>query len=312
MLSALLLVAVAARASEPLPSWNDGPAKQRVVAFVQAALDELGKDYVPPPERIAVFDNDGTLWEERPLPPELVFLRERLEALASSHPEWKGRPALREALSGDARRLAALDADARARLAAAAYAGLTTDEAAKTVDAWISSKRHPSSDALYTDLAYKPMRELLDYLRDNGFKTYIVSAGTSEFMRPWTERVYGIPPEQVIGTTLRLKLAADQRIMIQPQPDLVNDGDAEPAAVQEFIGRRPVVAFGASEGDLPLLKWMAAGPGPRLIGVIRHTDALREWAYDRKDVLDEAARGGWIVVDIKRDWKKIFHNKAWP
>jgi phosphoglycolate phosphatase-like HAD superfamily hydrolase len=303
--------------TDPLPSWNDGPAKQSIVAFVQKAIDSAGPQFVPPEQRIATFDNDGTLWSEQPIYFQFAFALARVKALAPKHPEWKTTQPFKAVLDGDMKALAASGEKGMVQLLLATHTGMTTDEFTKTVTEWIATAQHPRFKRPYTELVFQPMLELLAYLRANGFKTYIVSGGTVEFMRPWTERVYGIPPEQVVGTSFvtTYKLAADGTPLLfrQPKIDFVDDGPGKPVNIQKFIGRRPVLAFGNSDGDHQMLQWTAAGEGARFMGLVHHTDAAREWAYDRQShvgrldkALDEARRRGWTVVDMKSDWKKIF------
>lgn len=299
-----------------LPSWNDGLAKEAIVTFVTAVTTQGTPTFVAPSERIAVFDNDGTLWAEQPLPFQFMFVLDRIRALAPQHPEWRSAEPFRFILAGDVN--AALDGGERAiaELLAATHAGMTTEEFEEQVKDWFATARHPRFKRPYTDLVYVPMLELLAYLRANGFKTYIVSGGGTEFMRPWTENVYGIPPEQVIGS--QGKLAFEMRggapVLVKlAQIDLVDDKAGKPVGIQKHIGRRPLAAFGNTDGDLQMLQWTMAGRRPRFALLIHHTDAEREWAYDRKPnigaldrALDEARANGWTVVDMRRDWKKVF------
>jgi phosphoserine phosphatase len=300
--------------TDPLPSWNEGPAKQSIVAFVQTVTDRGSPQFVPLEQRIATFDNDGTLWSEQPIYFQFAFALARVKALAPKHPEWKTTQPFKAVLEGDMKALAASGEKGMVQLLLATHTGMTTDEFTKTVTEWIATAQHPRFKRAYTDLVFQPMLELLAYLRANGFKTYIVSGGTVEFMRPWTERVYGIPPEQVVGTSFvtTYKLGADGKPLLfrQPKIDFIDDGPGKPVNIQKFIGR---LAFGNSDGDLQMLQWTAAGEGARFMGLVRHTDAAREWAYDRQShvgrldkALDEATRRGWTVVDMKTDWKQIF------
>jgi phosphoglycolate phosphatase-like HAD superfamily hydrolase len=317
-LAFLLVVPGVLRAqTDPLPSWNDGPAKQSIVAFVQTVTDRGSPQFVPLEQRIATFDNDGTLWSEQPIYFQFAFALARVKALAPKHPEWKATQPFKAVLEGDMKALAASGEKGMIQLLLATHTGMTTDEFTKTVTEWIATAQHPRFKRAYTDLVFQPMLELLAYLRANGFKTYIVSGGTVEFMRPWTERVYGIPPEQVVGTSFvtTYKLGVDGKPLLfrQPKIDFIDDGPGKPVNIQKFIGRRPVLAFGNSDGDLQMLQWTAAGEGARFMGLVRHTDAAREWAYDRQShvgrldkALDEATRRGWTVVDMKTDWKHIF------
>ena len=305
-----------AQASDPLPSWNDAAAKQSIIAFVEKVTKPGAPDFVPVPERIAVFDNDGTLWAEQPIYFQLAFALDRVEALAPAHPEWKTQDPFASLLKGDVKRALAGGEKALAEIVMATHAGMTTDEFAKVVSDWAATAKHPRFGRPYTECVYQPMLELLAHLRAAGFKTYIVSGGGIEFMRPWTERVYGIPPEQVVGSSgkLRFEMREGGPVLIkEPAIDFVDDKLGKPVGIQRFIGRRPVLAFGNSDGDHQMLQWTAAGAGPRFLGLVHHTDAEREWAYDRPSpvgqldaALAEAKARGWTVVDMKRDWKRIF------
>jgi hypothetical protein len=303
-----------AQSSDPLPSWNDGPVKQRLQAFV-AAVGRPGSNYVKPEDRIAVFDNDGTLWSEQPIYTQLAFVVDRIKAMAPSHPEWKTTEPFASILRGDL--AGALTSETRiAALLAATHAGMTTDAFARTVSDWMTTARHPRTGRLYTQMVYQPMLELLAYLRANGFKTFVVSGGGVDFMRPWTEAVYGIPPEQVVGSMGKTKLAwvNGKPVLVKlAAVDFVDDKEGKPVGIHQFIGRRPILAFGNSDGDQQMLEWTAAGNGPRLVGLVHHTDAVREVAYDRRSsigkldkALDEATAKGWIVVSMKDDWKRVF------
>jgi phosphoglycolate phosphatase-like HAD superfamily hydrolase len=308
--------APADRAADPLPSWNEGKTKQAVVAFVAKVTTQGSADFVPVAQRIAVFDNDGTLWAEQPMYAQLVFAIDRVKALAPQHPEWKTEEPYASLLKGDVKGALASDERALISILMTTHAGMSTDEFAKIVTDWIATAKHPVSKRLFTDMVYQPMLELLAYLRANGFKTYIVSGGGIDFMRAWTERVYGIPPEQVIGSTIKTAWAwQDGKPVLMRLPDVnfIGDKTGKPVAIQDRIGRRPIAAFGNSDGDLQMLQWTATGSGARLSVVIHHTDAVREWAYDRAastgqldQALDEAVAKGWTVVDMKQDWKTIF------
>jgi len=303
--------------SDPLPSWNDGPSKQSIVAFVQKVTDRAGPEFVSPEQRIATFDNDGTLWSEQPIYFQFAFALARVKALAPKHPEWKTQQPFKAVLDGDTKALAAAGEKGMIQLLLATHTGMTTDEFTKTVVDWMATAQHPRFKRPYTELVFQPMLELLAHLRAHGFKTYIVSGGTVEFMRPWTERVYGIPPEQVVGTSFvtiyKLGPNSQPTLFRQPKIDFVDDGPGKPVNIQKFIGRRPVLAFGNSDGDQQMLQWTAAGEGARFMGIVHHTDATREWAYDRQShigrldkALDEAKARSWTIVDMKADWKKIF------
>ncbi|MDR3590853.1 MAG: HAD family hydrolase [Negativicutes bacterium] len=308
--------AFAAVAAEPLPSWNDTRAKTAIVSFVEAVTREGSPDFVPPAERIATFDNDGTLWSEQPMYFPDAFLYDRIRALAPQHPEWKNKQPFKAVLEGDMKTVSAGGEKAWLELEFATHADITTEEYAQVVKAWSATAKHPKTGRLYTQMAYQPMRELLDYLRDNGFKTYIVSGGEIEFMRPWTEAVYGIPPEQVVGSSMKTKFAVRDGkpvIVFLPEINFIDDGAGKAIGIEQYIGRRPVAAFGNSDGDLQMLQWTTAGSGARFALLVHHTDADREWAYDRTSsvgrldkALDEAQAKGWTVVDMKKDWKVIY------
>jgi phosphoglycolate phosphatase-like HAD superfamily hydrolase len=305
-----------AGAADPLPSWNDGPTRRAVVAFVERVTKEAGPDFVPAPERIATFDNDGTLWSEQPYYVQVAFALDRINALSAMHPEWREKPLLRAAIDRDLRPILAGTPRDRLELIAASHAGMTSEEFDRIVSGWIATAKHPRFDRPYTELAYQPMLELLAYLRANGFRTYIVSGGGIEFMRPWAERVYGIPPEQVIGSAIKVEYQVrDGRpVLVRlPEIEFIDDRAGKPVGIQRAIGRRPIAAFGNSDGDYEMLRWTTTGPGPRLALIVHHTDAAREWAYDRESqvgrlarALDDAPRYGWVVADMKDDWKVIY------
>jgi phosphoglycolate phosphatase-like HAD superfamily hydrolase len=302
---------------DALPSWNDGATKKSITDFVTRVTTPGASDFVPVAERIATFDNDGTLWSEQPVYFQLQFAMDRIKAMAPRHPEWKAEQPFKAVLESDMKALAASGEKGLLRIVAATHAGMTTDEFTKTVLDWIVTARHPRFKRPYTDLVYQPMLELLAYLRANGFKTFIVSGGGIEFMRPWVENVYGIPPEQVIGSSgvTKFQIGADGKpvLMKDAKVEFIDDGPGKPVGINRFIGRRPIFAFGNSDGDLQMLQWTSAGPGRRFAGIVHHTDAEREWAYDRKShigkldkALDEASAKGWTVMDMKRDWKVIY------
>ncbi len=303
---------------DPLPSWNDTAPKRAIVAFVERVTRPGSAAFVPPPERIATFDNDGTLWAEQPVYVQLLFAIDRVKALATQYPEWRTQQPFAAVLEGDMARLGSFSERELAELVAATHAGMTTDEFSATVGDWIATARHPTTGKPYTQMVYQPMLELLAYLRSNGFKTFIVSGGGIEFMRPWTESVYGIPPEQVIGSSGELKLELRDGAPVLrklPATDFVDDKDGKPIGIQQHIGRRPVMAFGNSDGDLQMLQWTAAGAGPRFALLVHHTDADREWAYDRDSHVgrldtawDEAIAKGWTLVSMKDDWATLFPN----
>jgi len=305
-----------AQAADVLPSWNDGPTRARIVAFVRGATERGGPGFIPPAERIAVFDNDGTLWAEQPVYFQALFIADRIRALSPRHPEWQTQEPYASVLRGDLKSLAAGGEKALLELAMATHAGMSADEFSRIVADWIATARHPQTGRPYTEMVYQPMLELLDYLRANGFKTFIVSGGGIEFMRPWVEKVYGIPPEQVVGSSIRTKYDVRDGVptlVRLPELDFVDDKAGKPVGIHRHIGRRPVAAFGNSDGDLQMLQWTAAGPGPRLAVIVHHTDAKREWAYDRAShvgrldqALVEADARGWTVVDMRRDWRRVF------
>jgi hypothetical protein len=310
------LTAMPARAGDPLSSWNDGPAKRSVIAFVEKVTKEGGPEFVPAPERIAAFDNDGTLWSEQPYYVQVGFTLDRIKAQAKAHPEWRDKPLFKAGLEGDLKAILAGTPRDRLELLAAAYAGMTPEEFERIVSDWLAKSRHPRFDRPYTELAYQPMLELLALLRANGFKTYIVSAGGVEFMRPWTERVYGIPREQVIGSAIKLQYEVRERrpVLIRlPEVEFIDDRAGKPVGILRAIGRRPIAAFGNSDGDYEMLRWVTSGPGPRLGLIVHHTDAAREWDYDRESpvgrlarALDDAPKYGWVIADMKNDWKVVY------
>ena len=303
-------------AADPLPSWNDGAAKQAILNFVAAVSGEGSPDFIAPAQRIATFDNDGTLWVEQPVPVQFAFALDRAKAMAPLHPEWKDTQPFKAALEGDMETLARSGDHGLAELVMATHAGMTTEEFEKIVTDWLSKARDPRWKRPYTDLAYQPMIELLAYLRANGFKTFIVSGGGIEFMRPWTERVYGVPPEQVVGSSIKTRFQMrDGRPVLFRLPELnFNDDKAgKPVGINQHIGRRPIAAFGNSVGDLEMLQWTTLAGGRRLGLIVHHTDAEREYAYDRNaplgrldKALDAAMLNKWTVVDMKNDWKRIF------
>jgi phosphoglycolate phosphatase-like HAD superfamily hydrolase len=303
-------------AADPLPSWNQGAAKQSIVEFVGRVTRQDGPDFVPPSERIATFDNDGTLWSEKPVPFQVLFAFDRVKALAPQHPEWKTREPFASLLKGDLSGVAASGEKGVLAIMAATHTGMTTDEFSAAVQEWITTAKHPQTGRLFTGMIYQPMLEVLAFLRANGFKTFIVSGGGVEFMRPWAERVYGIPPEQVVGSSGKLKLEVRNGtpVLIKlPEIDLIDDKEGKPVGIQRQIGRRPIAAFGNSDGDLQMLQWAMAGPGARFALFVHHDDAAREFAYDRADKLqqfnkgwDEAIAKGWTVVSMKDDWKTVF------
>jgi phosphoglycolate phosphatase-like HAD superfamily hydrolase len=323
LLLAVLAVTLATlrttQAQDPLPSWNDGKTKQSITDFVAKVTKEGSPDFVPLPERIATFDNDGTLWCEQPLYFQLLFALDRVKALAPQHPEWKDKEPFASLLKGDLKGALAGGERAMMGIVMATHAGMTTEEFEKIVQDWIATAKHPVFKRPYTECVYQPMLELLAYLRANGFKTFIVSGGGIEFMRPWVEKVYGIPPEQVVGSSGKLKfeMRDGKPVLVKlPEIDFIDDREGKPVGIQQHIGRRPVMAFGNSDGDLQMLQWTAAGTGARFCLYVHHDDAKREVAYDRQSHigqldkgLDEASAKGWTVVSMKDDWKTIFPPK---
>jgi len=300
---------------DPLPSWNDNNVKRSILDFVTRVSTEGGADFVPPVERIAVFDNDGTLWCEQPTFFQALFAFDRMRELAPQHPEWKTREPFASVLRGDEKSALAGGMPALVEMAMASHAGTTTEEFAAIVTDWIATARHPRTGKLYTEMVYQPMLELLAYLCANGFKTFIVSAGGIEFMRVFSERIYGVPPEQVIGTSIRTKfeLRNGEPVLVRlPEINFIDDGEGKPVGIQMHIGRRPLAAFGNADGDLQMLQWTAGGPGRRLMLLVDHTDAEREFIYRVSPMgrlelaLDEAHQRGWTVVSMKNDWKSIF------
>jgi len=299
-----------------LPSWNDGATKQSILEFVAAVTREGSSDFVPPAERIATFDNDGTLWVEQPRYTQLTFALDRVKAVAPLHPEWKDTQPFKAVLENDMGTLAKIGDQGLAELVLASHAGMTTDEFQKIVTDWLATARHPRFKRPYTELAYLPMVELLAYLRSNGFKTFIVSGGGIEFMRPWTERVYGVPPEQIVGSSIKTKFQMrDGRpeLFRLAEMNFIDDKAGKPVGINEYIGRRPIAAFGNSDGDLEMLQWTTMAGGRRFGLIVHHTDGVREYAYDRDTpfgrldkALDAAALNKWTVVDMKNDWKRVF------
>jgi phosphoglycolate phosphatase-like HAD superfamily hydrolase len=314
-LTAVLLQNVSA-ADDPLPSWNDTAPKQAIIAFVARVTDTNSPDFVPVAERIAAFDNDGTLWAEQPIYFQFQFALDRVKALAPQHPEWKTQEPFNHIIASDMKAFLAGGEKSVMAALAASHSGMTTEEYDGIVKDWLRTARHPKTGRPYTEMVYQPMLELLAYLRANGFKTFIVSGGGVEFMRAFAEQTYGIPPEQVVGSQGKLKyeIRDGKPVLIKlPEVQFVDDKAGKPIGIETFIGRRPVMAFGNSDGDREMLEWTTAGPGARFALLVHHTDAEREWAYDRKSPIggldkawDEALAKGWTVVSMKDDWKMIF------
>jgi phosphoglycolate phosphatase-like HAD superfamily hydrolase len=322
-LCSLLVLAsvVTAWADDPLPSWNEGPTKSAIVDFVQRVTTEGSPDFVRPGERIATFDNDGTLWAEQPVYFQGLFAFDRIKKLAPDHPEWKTTEAFKSVLAGDMKGVMASGKEGLLKIVTASHANVTAEEFAAAVREWITTARHPTTGKPFAQMTYKPMRELLDYLRAKGFKTFIVSGGGIDFMRVFAERVYGVPPEQVIGSTIDAEFEMRDgvpTILKTGKLVLIDDGAGKPVGIYRHIGRRPIFAAGNSDGDLPMLQYTTVARGaddksPRFGLIVHHTDAEREWAYDRESpigkldkALDEAAVRGWTVVDMKADWNQVF------
>ena len=300
-----------------LPSWNEGPSKSAITAFVKTVTDKSSPDYVQPSERIAVFDNDGTLWSEQPAYFQAFFIFDRIRELAPDHPEWKTQQPYQAVLEGDMQALAESGQKGLVELVMTTHAGMTSDEFTDIVKKWLQTAQHPTLHKPYTDLVFKPMLELLDYLRANGFKTFIVSGGGIEFMRPWTEEVYGIPPEQVVGSSIvsKFEMREGKPVLVrEAKLNFIDDKEGKPVGISQHIGRRPIFAFGNSDGDLQMLQWTTLnGKGKRFAGIVHHTDGDREFAYDRDShmgrldkALIEAKNNGWTVVDMKKEWKTVY------
>jgi len=313
----LLSFASAAIAQDPLPSWNDGPTKQGIISFVAKVTKEGSPDFVPPAERIATFDNDGTLWAEQPMYFQLLFAIHRVGVLAPEHPEWKDKEPFASLLKGDVKVALAGGEPAIVQIFMQTHAGMTTDEFEKLVEDWIATAKHPVTKRPLTEMVYQPMLELLAYLRANGFKTFIVSGGGIEFMRPWTEKVYGVPPEQVVGSSIKTKfeLQGGKPVLVRlPEINFIDDKTGKPVGINQHIGRRPIAAFGNSDGDLQMLQYTAGGPGARFCLLVHHDDGEREFAYGAESkigtfsdsLMSEAKGKGWTVVSMKNDWKTIF------
>jgi phosphoserine phosphatase len=318
-LCAIFAAGPSAYAGDPLPSWNEGPAKKNIIEFVGKVTKEGSPDFVPVSERIATFDSDGTLWSEQPMYFQLFFALDRVKAMAPQHPEWKDKEPFASLLKGDVKGALAGGEKAMIEIVMETHAGMTTAEFEQIVRDWIATAKHPKTGKLFTEMVYQPMLELLAYLRANGFKTFIVSGGGIEFMRPWTEKVYGIPPEQVIGSSISTKfeMRDGKPVLVRlPEINFLDDKAGKPVGINLHIGRRPIAAFGNSDGDLQMLQWTTAGQGPRFALYVHHTDTEREWAYDRNSSIgrldkgfDEAQVKGWTVVDMKQDWKVIYPHE---
>lgn len=307
-------------ADDPLPSWHDGAAKTAIVSFVRAVSSEEHPDFVPRPERIAVFDNDGTLWPENPLPFQLAYAIDEIKRLSPEHPEWANDVVVQATLKGDLSTVLKGGHEALLHLIALSHSGVTTDEFSERVSNWLKSARHPRFGRPYNELTYAPMVELLTYMRANGFRTYIVSGGGVDFMRVWAEQAYGIPPEQIIGSYLDAEYQFDAEqpiVMKKPEVAFVDDKAGKPVAIHRFIGRRPIACFGNSDGDKQMLEWTTIGRSPAFGAIVHHTDRDREYAYDANpkssgrlvEALADAPTRGWLMIDMKRDWKVVFSSK---
>ena len=313
---ALLVSLPALAQTDPLPSWNDGPTKQGIVDFVARVTKEGGPDFVPQAKRLAVLDNDGTLWAEKPFYVQLFFAFDRVRALANQHPEWKTKEPFASILKGDYKTALSGGEHGIAEIVGATHAGVTTDEFAEIVANWFATAKNPEKDRLFSKMDYQPMLEVLAYLRDNGFQTFIVSGGGIDFMRVFGEELYGIPPAQVVGSAGKLKfeLKDGKPVLLKlPEVDFVDDGPGKPVGIQMHIGEQPIFAFGNSDGDLQMLQYTCLKPGPHYCAFVHHTDAKREWAYDRDSSvgrldkgLDAAKEHGWTLVDMAKDWKTVF------
>jgi len=317
VLVTLAFTATVALAADPLSSWKDGPAKQAIVNFVAKVTKTGSPDFIPVDERIATFDNDGTLWAEQPMYFQLFFALDRVKELAPQHPEWKTKEPFASLLKGDVKGALAGGEHAILEIVMATHAGMTTQEFETIVANWIATAKHPRFKRPLTECVYQPMLELLAYLRGNGFKTFIVSGGGIEFMRPWTEKVYGIPPEQVVGSSVKTKYEMQQGkpVLVRlPAIDFIDDKAGKPVGINSHIGRRPVAALGNSDGDRQMLEWTQGGGGARLLMLVHHDDAKREYAYGPESkigtfsdsLMDEAKKSGWTVISMKEDWKTIF------
>lgn len=301
---------------DPLPSWNAGPARAQILDFLERVTDPDSPDFVPEAERIATFDNDGTLWTEQPMYFQLFFALDRVRAMAPEHPEWRKQEPFASVLRGDLEALVAQGESALLTLVLATHTDMTATEFRDQVRAWLATARHPRFDQPFTELVFQPMLEVLELFREHGFQTWIVSGGGIQFVRVFSEDVYGIPPEQVIGTSVQTRFEmrdGEPVIVREPEIDFIDDKAGKPVGINLHIGRRPIAAFGNSDGDLQMMQWTAAGDGPRLVAYLHHTDAEREWAYDRESHigrfdqgLDEAADKGWLVIDMGEDWNVIY------
>jgi hypothetical protein len=307
--------AAPSQAKDPMPSWNDAAAKKSIVSFVEKTTNNDSADFVPTAERIAVFDNDGTLWAEQPMYFQAFFIFDRIKELAPQHPDWISKEPFASVLKGDVNAALAGGEHALLEMAMATHAGMTVEDFEKSVTHWVSTAKHPTTGRLCTEMVFQPMLEVLVYLRANGYKTFIVSGGGIDFIRPWAERVYGVPPEQVVGSSIKAKYEVrdGKPVLIKvPELNFINDKEGKPVGIHQHIGRRPIMAFGNSDGDFQMLEWTTAGSGPRLGLLVHHDDAEREWAYDRESHigklergLDEGPERGWVIISMKDDWRRV-------
>jgi phosphoserine phosphatase len=315
--AALCVGCASASHADPLPSWREGATKQAIVAFVERTTGKASADYVPTAERIATFDNDGTLWAEQPMYFQMLFALDRVKATASQHPEWKDKEPFASLLQGDVKGALAGGEHAMVEIVMATHAGMSTEEFGRIVKDWIATAKHPVTGRHFNEMIYQPMVELLAYLRENGFKTFIVSGGGTEFMRPWVEQAYGIPPEQVVGSSIKTQyeLRDGKPVLMRlPAVNFIDDKAGKPVGIHEHIGRRPIAAFGNSDGDQQMLEWTGAGSGARLMALVRHDDAAREHAYGAESkigtfsdaLMSEAKSRGWTVISMKDDWTTVF------
>lgn len=307
-----------ASTADPLPSWNEGATKKSIIEFVTTVTDKNSKDYVVPAKRIATFDNDGTLWVEYPMYTQVLFAFDRVKKLAAQHPEWKIEQPFKALLEGDMKTVGASGMKGVAKLVMASHAGMSGDAFAQEVSIWFKTNKHPHFDRLYKECIYQPQLELLAYLRANDFKTFIVSGGGIQFMRPMTMKAYGIPPWQVVGSSIvsEFKKEGGTDVVRMPKIDFIDDKAGKPVGIYEHIGVRPILSFGNSDSDMQMIEYAKAGKGRTLGLFVHHTDEKREFAYDRKShvgvlnkALDQAAANDWIIVDMKKDWKQIFPAK---
>lgn len=312
----ILSSVTASQSQDPLPSWNDGPNKQAIIEFVTKTTDQNQASFIPPTRRIATFDNDGTLWSEQPLYFQAIYIFDRIRELAPEHPEWQQKEPYASVLNGDSKSALAGGKQALLEMLMGTHAAVTASEFSESVADWLASARHPDSGKPYTAMVYKPMLELLDYLRDNDFKVFIVSGGGIDFLRVFAEEVYGVPPEQVVGSSLKAKYEIRNGLPVivkQAEVDFIDDKAGKPVGIHRYIGRRPILAVGNSDGDFEMLEWTSAGEGPSLAMIVHHDDAEREWAYDRESHigrlvrgLDEGPQRGWKIISMKNDWNLIY------